>query len=325
MPSFDHPAWLPALLLALLPLRWHGQSRSAWASLGSLPEDGASRLLGLMLRLLAAAAIAACALSLAGAYRQGEPIERTGTGAHVEIVLDRSSSMADGFAGSRREAGEESKAQAAARLLDRFVTERPLDLFGLVVFSTAPLHVLSLSADHGAVRAAIEASASPGTGLTNIAAGLSMALDAFRERPRTGSRVLLLVSDGAASVDGRAQMLLRRAFQETSAQLYWVYLRTPTGQSPTQPPPAGSAGGVAPEYYLDQFFRDLGSPYRLYEADNPQALERAIDDVARLENLPMRYLEPQPRQSLTAGFDALALAATLLLLLARVLEVPQWR
>lgn len=325
MPDFDQPWFLLGLLAAALPWLWHGQQRIDWASVASLPDDPASRAVDLALRAAASLALAAAAISLAGAHRQGEPIERTGTGAHIVVLLDRSASMSDGFAGSAAQAGEESKGEAAARLLDSFVTQRVRDLFGVVFFSTAPLRVLGLSADHDAVRAAIASSAAPGVGLTNIAAGLTMALESFRDQPRTGSRVVLLVSDGAASIDNRAQTMIRRLFQEHQAQLYWVFLRTPNGNSPTRLPTPDAGADVAPEFYLDAFFRDLGSPYRLYEADNPQALARAIEDVSKLQNLPLRYLEAQPRSDLSPWLDGLALVCVLLLLAARTLERPTWQ
>ncbi|MBZ8140528.1 hypothetical protein CLD22_11535 [Rubrivivax gelatinosus] len=325
MPEFDQPLWLLALLLALLPWWRHGQQRVDWADLRALPPDRLSRAVDGALRASASLALAAAAFSLAGVHRQAAPVERSGTGAHIVVLLDRSASMADGFAGSRRQADEESKGEAAARLLDAFVSQRLRDLFGVVFFSTAPMRVLGLSADHDAVRAAIASSAAPGIGLTNISAGLTMALESFRDQPRSGSRVLLLVSDGAASIDARAQVTIRRLFQEHQAQLYWIYLRTPNGNSPTQLPTPDAGADVAPEYYLDRFFSDLGSPYRLYEADNPRALAHAIEDVSRLQNQPLRYLQPQPRRELARGFDALALACVLLLLAARLLEQPRWQ
>lgn len=326
MPQFDHPAWLFALPLALLPWLWHGQQRVAWASLRTLAADPLSRAVGIGLRALASLGLVAALLSLAGGYRQGEPIERVGTGAHVIVLLDRSASMADGFAGSGRiAAGAESKGHAAARLLSQFVASRPHDLFGMILFSTAPIHVLGLTTDHEAVLAAIAATRSTGVGLTHISAGLAMALEQFRDKPMTGSRVVLLVSDGAAGIDPRAQITLRRLAQEFQVQLYWIYLRTPTGASPTRAPSTEGGPDVAPEYHLDQFFRDLGTPYRLYEADNPQALEVAIADVAKLQNLPLRYIEPQPRRELAPWFDAIALGCALVLFGARLLERPHWR
>lgn len=324
MPDFDQPVWLLGLAAALLPWRWHGQHRVDWASVSSLPPDPLSRLVDAALRLLASIAIAAAALSLAGAHRVGAPIERTGTGAHLVILLDRSASMSDTFAGSVARAGEESKGEAAARLLDDFVQQRARDLFGVILFSTAPMRVLGLGDDHGAVRAAISAAGAPGVGLTNIAAGLTMALESFRDQPQTGSRVVLLVSDGAANIEARAQLTIRRLFAEHRAQLYWVFLRTPEGNSPTRLPTPDAGADLAPEFYLDTFFRDLGAPYRLYEADNREALSRAIADVSQLQNLPLRYQEPQPRQDLRVVCDAVALIGALLLLGARLMERPRW-
>jgi len=323
VPEFDQPAWLLALAAALLPWWRHGQRRIGWASLGALPPDRLSAALDLGLRALASLALAAAALSLGGAHRQGEPIERTGTGAHVVVVLDRSASMADGFAGTASRAQEEPKGEAAARLLDAFVRQRPHDLFGVVFFSTAPMRVLGLGGDHEGVRAAIASSAVRGVGLTNISAGLTMALESFRDQPRSGSRVVLLVSDGAASIDARAQRTIRSLFEEQQARLYWIYLRSPSGNSPTQPPAPDAE--VAPEYELHRFFDELGVPYRLYEADNPRALERAIGDVSRLQNLPLRYLEARPRRELAPWLDALALGCVLALLAARLLERARWQ
>ena len=324
MPEFDHPRWLYGLLLAVLPWLWHGQHRVGWGSLSSWPDDALSRGVAWGLRGAASLCMASAALSLAGSHTQGAPMERLGTGAHVSIVLDRSASMGDGFAGDRQ-AGQESKAEAAARLLDGFVRGRPLDLFGLSFFSTAPMHVLNLTADHEAVRAAIGSSAALGVGLTNISAGLAMALEQFREQAQTGSRVVLLVSDGAASIDPRAQTRLRRLFREHRVQIYWVYLRSPGGNSPTRLPNPEAGPDLAPEYYLNAFFADLGTPYRLFEADNPQALAAAIEEVSRLQNLPLRYFQAQPRRDLAPWFDALALVCALLILLARGLEVEQWQ
>lgn len=327
MVGFDNAVWLAALPLALLPWWWHGQRRIAWASLACLPADPASRALDIGLRAAAGIALAGTAIGLAGPHAQGDPVERVGTGAHIVVALDRSASMADGFAGGAAADGgkDEAKGQAAARLLDRFVASRPRDLFGVVYFSTAPQHALTLTGDHDAVRAAIGTSASPGVGLTNIGAGLTMALGQFRDRPRTGSRVILLVSDGAAHVDARAQAVIRRLFQEYRAELYWIFLRTANGNSPTRLPTPDAGPDVAPEFHLDVFFRDLGMPYRLYEADNPQALERAIEDVSRLQNLPLRYLEAQPRRELSSLLYSVALACLLATLLARAMEVRRWQ
>lgn len=321
----DRPWWLLLLVLSVPALLLHGQRRLAHGWLPSVPADPLSQLLSLALRVLAALVVTAAVLGLAGLHRQGRAVPRLGTGAHIVLVLDRSASMSDSFAGDATRGFEEAKAGAAARLLDHFVEGRPQDLFGVEYFSTAPIHVLDLSDDHEAVRAAVVASRAPGTGLTNVAAALSMALDQFRNQPLTGSRVVLLVTDGAARISRAEQFAIRRQFVLTEASLYWIFLRAPNGVSPAAPPSMERYGGAPPEHLLHTFFSDLGVPYHLYEAESPDALQQAIADVGKLENRPLRYLEAQPREALSPACYAFAAVGTLLLLGARLAEVRTWR
>lgn len=322
--SLDSPSALMGLLLLIPTLIWHGQRTMAHGRTADLPRDLASSMVDLALRVIAALAVLAAVLGIGGLHRPASTVERVGTGAHIVVLLDRSASMADSFAGSGADAANEAKGVAAARLLDQFVASRQQDMFGVVLFSTAPLHALNLTADGEAVRAAIATTRSPGIGLTNISAGLALALEQFRDRPMTGSRVVMLVSDGAAQIDPQSQGKIRRLFAETGASLHWVFLRTAGGSSPSTSPSSIAGGDPAPEYLLDQFFRDLGRPYRLYEAENSAALSQAVADVGRLQNLPLRYLETLPRDNLASACYALACLSTLLLLVARLKEIDTW-
>ncbi|WP_085316139.1 vWA domain-containing protein [Derxia lacustris] len=320
---FTAPGWLLLALPALAMLGWHGPRAWAHGHVAVLPADPPSRLLGWALRLAAALALGAIALALAGPRSAAPMVERTGLGAHVVIAIDRSASMADDFAGhgaGSRDSGE-AKGEAAARLIDRLVEARPGDRFAVTGFSTAPLPVLGLGDDPQAVRAAVRASAWPGVGLTNIAGGLALALEQFRDQPMTGARVVLLVSDGAAHIDPRAQAMLRQLFAETRASLHWVFLRTAGGPAPTVAPGPDDHAEPSAEWQLDRFFRDIGAPYRLYEADNPAALDRAIADIASLHNLPLRTRWQPPPRDLAPAALTLALACCLLLLAARLAEV----
>ena len=82
---------------------------------------------------------------------------------------------------------------------------------------------------------------------------------------------------------------------------------------------------TVPEYFLHRFFQGLGTPYRAFEADNPEALQAAIAEVNRLENLPITYLDTLPRRDLAPWCHAAALACVLLLLGASALEIRTWR
>ena len=148
-------------------------------SVAAAPADLLSTALRWILRFSGALAIALIVLALAGPYRGGETVSRVGEGAQVVILLDRSGSMNDTFAGRTPEGGAESKAAATKRILRDFVGRRPHDLFGVAAFSTSPILVLPLTDHRDAVRAAIDASDRPGLDYTDMARGLAMALSMF--------------------------------------------------------------------------------------------------------------------------------------------------
>lgn len=322
--GFLQPWALALLALAALPWFRRGQPALSYPALAMAPEDALSDWLDRGLRLAACAVFACVALGMAGPYRREQWVDRIGTGAHIVLLLDRSSSMNENFTGRYMGArATESKSAMARRLLAEFVDRRAHDLFAMVTFAAAPIYVLPLTEDREAVQAAIAAAGGRGHGLTNIAPGLAMALDFFADKPRQGSRIILLVSDGAARIDEETRDRLRQAFQETGTTLYWIYLRNPTSAPLTQKP-ANPNETTTPEYFLNQYFESLEVPYRAFEAENPNAMEKAIAEVERLENLPLPYREKLPREDLSGRFFGAALALLALLIGARAVEVKTW-
>lgn len=316
-----------ALLLgftALIPLLGRGQPAISYSSISILPNDPLSTLLDWMLRFGAAAASLCLSLGIAGPYLSERWVERVGTGAHVVLLLDRSSSMNEDFSGQYMGGrAQETKGAVARKLLAEFVNRREHDLFAMIDFSAAPIYVMPFTQDKHAVLAAIDATSGRGHGATNIAPGLAMALDFYSGKPFTGSRIILLVSDGAAQIEEETRDLLRQWFQETQATLYWIYLRNPRSGRLSEKP-ANPGESTTPEYFLHEYFQSLGVPYRAFEADNPEALQRAIAEVERLENLPLHYLEKLPRQDVSGYCYGAALAFLALLLGAKFLEVKSW-
>jgi mxaC protein len=329
--TFDQPWFLLALPLALLPLlRTPIQSLPhPWLTL--VPDDPLGRLLNTLLRVAAVVGIAALVLGLAGLSRGERVIERVGTGAEIVIMLDRSRSMDQGFG---RTVGTEqllmtqgeSKNDAARRVLTEFVKSRPNDAIGLLNFSTRPIHVLPLTTRHEVVQSAIDASGL-GRGLAETDIGLAMidGLHYFDERPYTGSRVLMLVSDGGAQLDELTQHKITEAARKHRVSLYWIYLR---GRgSPGLKVETGSDDGqrdAVPEYFLDRFFGEMGIPYRAYEAEDPQQLKAAINDIDRLQRLPTRTPEVVPKQSLASLTFGLALLLLLPVIVVSALQVTRW-
>lgn len=326
MPGFTHPGWLWLLPLVLLPM-WRSPLTAldySWNPL--LPGDGWSRLFDYGLRLAGVLAFAGLIGGLAGTHLPEYSVERIGRGAHIVLLLDRSRSMDDSFAGRAPSGGEEAKSAAAVRLLQQFIASRPHDRIGVAAFSTSPLFVLPLTDNREAVAAAVRAAGRPGLAQTHVAKGLALALSYFIGTEAGGSRSVLLVSDGAALIDPQSEALLRREFTARGVRLYWIFLRTAGSPGLFETPDAADATPEArPERHLHLFFESLGVPYRAYEAETADALERAMADIDRLENLPLRYGEIHPRRELRGFCFALAALALGLVSLVKWTEVSPWQ
>lgn len=345
--NVDHPWLLWLLPLAFLPLLAQpgGAIVSAWPAL--VPRDRASDVLAWALRGASVLALCALVVGMAGPYRPEYAVQRVGTGAEIVLVLDRSSSMDQGFGGARpagaatKGTGPEaidfymsqsagrlraSKGQVARQLLSDFTAGRANDRFGMIVFSTLPIRVLGFTQKAAAIQAAI-AAGNIGRGLseTNIGLALLSALAYFDDRPYTGSRIVMLVSDGGDRLDPEASERIAYLARKHRVAIYWLYLRS--GNSARLLPEAGEspAGAeAAPEHVLHRFFESMGTPYRAYEADNPDALQKAIQAVDKLENLPITYLDTLPRRDVSGLFYGAALGCVLLMLLANLSEIRRW-
>lgn len=323
--TFNHPWFLSAGLLALLPIfsRYQNTLDYTWSPL--IPQDKLSQWLDWVVRVITAATIACIALAMAEPHTREQFIEKIGVGAQIVLLLDRSASMNENFAG-RYFGGRsnETKGKIARDLLLQFVDSRRSDLFSMVSFSTSPIYTLPLTQDRDAIKAAIHAADTRGRGITNIASGLSMALTFFNEQPVTGSRIILLVSDGAARIDTDTQAQLRQWFYQNQVTLYWIYLRTKNSAS-LSAPPKNPNEKTSPEYFLHQYFKGMDIPYHAYEADNPEALSQAITDIGQLETKPIRYLEKIPTADLSVYCYAAATFFALLLLISKAWEINQWQ
>lgn len=346
MIGFAHPALLALLPLALLPLWLPSGTPLPYPWLALMPRDLPSEAVRWGLRAAGVAALAALLAGLAGPYRPEYRVERVGKGAEIVLALDRSRSMDQGFAGSsnvraptgtgpeaieyymqRQQRRGESKNKVARRMLAEFAARRPDDRFGMLVFSTLPIHVLDFTQKSEVIQAAI-AAGNIGRGLseTDIGLALESALGYFEDRPYTGSRIILLVSDGGDQLDAETQSRIRELMRRYRVALYWIYIRSANSPGLKAPPgESAQATDAVPEYSLHRFFQTLGTPYHAYAAENPEDLQKAIDDVNRLENLPITYFDTVPRRDVSQACYAAALACALLLLGANLTELRQWR
>jgi len=315
--AVETPWILSLLILAILPLFNNGVSRYDYPDVSVVPYDGLSSAFSVLLKILAMIILALLVLGLAGLYRTEQWLERIGKGANIVILLDRSSSMDHTFAGKAPGGGDESKAEAARRLLLEFVKRRPHDRIGVAAYSTSPLYVMPLTENKDAVMAAISATDTPALAYTNISKGLAMALSFYREQiEAAGSRIILLISDGAAEIDPDSERKLRQWFAEQPVRVYWIFLRGKNSPGIEEKPedPRDDNAQARPERYLHLFFKSLGIPYKAYQAESPDALLKAVDEIDRLENLPLHYKEKIPKQDLSAWCYSVATFLLILLL-----------
>lgn len=322
--SVLHPLVLVLLALAAIPLLARGRRASAYPGLAGLPDDRLSRLVAAGLAALAVIAIAAAVLGLAGLGAPGRTVARVGTGTDLVVLVDRSSSMDNSFAGRAPTGDEESKSAAAKRLLGEFVARRPLDRVGIAAFSTAPMFVVPLTDRHAAVQAAIGAIDRPGLSYTDVGRGLALALDMAAAGGGTGGRAILLVSDGAAVIDRKVQERLRAAFAREPVNLYWLFLRSKGAPGIADGPREGvpDTPQALPERHLDKFLASLGVPYRAFEAESPEAVAQAIAAIDKLESRPIGITERLPRTDLSTPAYLAAALACLILVLAKLAERP---
>nr|WP_176222970.1 VWA domain-containing protein [Aurantimonas sp. 22II-16-19i] len=320
--ALDSPLWLLGLPLAALPffaplLAPVGHPHRALA-----PLDGASRAVSILLPVLAALAIALLLLGLAGLNRTDHRILKEGRGAQLMLLIDRSSSMDNSFAGRRPDGAEESKATAARRLLSDFVDRRPHDRLGVAMFSTSPMLAVPLTDHRPIVKAAIATMAEPGLAQTNVGRGLALAIGAFDGASTAASRAVILVSDGAGVISREVQAELRDLVGREPVNLYWLFLRTEGAKGIFEVPKSGERDTpqARPERHLHLFLQSLGVPYRAFEADNPEAVEAAIGEIDTLEARPILYEERVPRRDLGRFAYAGAALAILLLVLAKLGE-----
>lgn len=321
---FTSPLWLLALPLALMPLMASVLDEQRYPSFADLGDDPLSTAVDWAIRLLGVVAISGLILGNAGIASREHELPRLGEGAHIVLLMDRSSSMDNTFAGRQPSGEEESKSEASRRLLKAFVADRAHDRFGIAAFSTAPMVVLPLTDHKDILFAAIDAMDRPGLAFTDVGRGLALALKMHNQDTSSAPRAIVLVSDGAAVIGRRLQEDLRAAFAKRSMRLYWLFLRTAGTRGIFDPPGDGEEDTpqVLPERHLNKFFESLRIPYKAYEAENPTAVQTAIEDINRLERMPISYTETTPRIDRSWWAYLLAFTALLALGAVKLIEQP---
>ena len=323
--NFTYPIFLLLIPLALLPLLLSNPNKNNYSWNEMLPVDSLSKIIGFLLKVLSSIIILLIVLVLSQPTSDQRMVEKIGEGAQIGLVLDRSASMDDPFSGSDDKAGE-TKSGAASRLIINFFESRTDDMVGVITFSNSAMYVLPLTQNKEAIKAAVNATAGNALSQTNIGAGLTSSAALFSGIADTGSRAIILLSDGAGRIDAPTQQKIKDWFSRFQIGLYWIVLRQPGGISifdenfvprdEEQPPP---------QIELYEFFKTFRSPFKAYEAEDPKSLELAIQDINLKEKKPITYTERLPGKNYSFALLLTAMGLASLLLCLKILEVKSFK
>ncbi|MCB5184922.1 VWA domain-containing protein [Methylobacillus gramineus] len=323
--SFQYPWWLILLPLCFIPFWLKSRQGHLYSWITILPEDSLSRLMDKGLKGLMTLLLLSILLALAHPHGPEKVVQRIGKGAQTVMVIDRSVSMDHPFAGDVTSgSAAEIKSTAARRLITKFIDSRPDDMMGVVGFSNSALYGIKITNNRDAIHAAINAATSPSINQTNIGSGLTRAVTLFDNIDSTGSRAIILLSDGAGKLSPRVKATLQTTLKKNNLALYWIVLRQPDDVSIFSKN-VYDEDRVPTAVALDRYFQSLNIKYHAYEADNPATLQSAIQDIGSRENKTIQYPITIPGRNFSKDLALLALIFGTLILLFKNLRVYSWK
>jgi mxaC protein len=323
--TFSFPWVLWFIPLAFIPLLFKEASLQYYSWNEMIPKDRLSRIIAMVLKFIATLILLTIILGLSGPHSLQREIEKIGIGAQIALVLDRSASMDDPFAGNDQSKVGEMKSAAAARLITDFVNSRKNDMIGMASFSNSGMYVLPLTDNKNAIISAVKATAGNALFQTNIGSGLTTGAELFNKVPDSGSRAMILLSDGAGRIDAATQEKIKDWLGRFKISLYWIVLRQPGGISIFNTSfKARDDEPLPPQIELNEFFKTLHSPFQAYEAEDPKTLQKAIEDINQKEKKPIKYLEKIPGQDYSTHCFVAATLMMIALLTLKLIEVRSW-
>jgi mxaC protein len=321
-----HPWALLLLPLALVPFLFKSYQGQIYSWLDMMPEDRVSDIANLVVKSMIATILACIVLALTAPQGPDQKIHKVGKGAQTVVVIDRSVSMDNPFAGdSTSGRAAEIKSAAARRLITSFINARPDDMIGVVGFTNSALHGVKITSSREAIFAAVNAATSSSINQTNIGAGLTEGMSLFDDIPSSGSRALVLLSDGAGKISPRVKQKISERITAQKLNLYWIVLREPDDISIFGKDQNYVTDNLPPVIELDQYFKSLKIKYKAYEADNPTALQSALQDIDSREKNVIQYTVSTPGHDYARDIIVVALVLSLLILIAKNLRVHSWK
>ncbi|MSQ80839.1 MAG: VWA domain-containing protein [Candidatus Methylopumilus sp.] len=323
--TFSFPWVLWFLPLAFIPLLFKQASCQYYSWNEMIPKDNLSRIISIILKCISTFILTMIIIGLSAPHSRQQEIEKVGVGAQIGLVLDRSASMDDPFSGSDQTKVGEMKSGAAARLIIDFVQSRKNDMIGMVSFSNSAMYVLPLTDNKNAIVSAVRATAGNALFQTNIGSGLTTGAELFNKIPDSGSRAIVLLSDGAGRIDAATQEKIKDWFGRFKISLYWIVLRQPGGISIFNTSfKTRDDEPLPPQIELNKFFKTLHSPFQAYEAEDPKTLQKAIEDINQKEKNPIKYFEKIPGRDYSTHCFVIATIMLIALLILKLIEVRSW-
>ncbi len=116
--------------------------------------------------------------------------------------------------------------------------------------------------------------------------------------------------------------LLSKKLKERKLGIYWIVLREPGDVSIFSKNEYGE-GRTPNSIQLHKYFGSLGLKYNAYEADNPETLQSAIEDIDAREKNKITYTETIAGYDYSRIFIILAFLLVLLILVIKNLRVNE--
>lgn len=327
--EFLTPLCLLLLPLAVLP--WLRQRRDTvdFSFNPLLPDDPQAQGLDILWRTLASIAIAMLVLGLAQPGISSQQVERIGRGAEISILLDRSASMDANIRRKLPESWEaarpsETKSEVVRGALLDLLAQRPENRYALTLFNVVASRVSPFTDDVELIRAGLEATGiGRGPSETNMGLALLTAIESFEGRSYTGSRAILLVSDGGARLDKDVREKIRKGLNELRISLYFIYIQS-SPNSPDLERLGLQSDSTVEEVELHVFFSGLGVEYQVFQANDPESMANAVAQIDARQNLPLSYMETIPKVDFQRHCFVAALLACLLVTLIGATRMERW-
>ncbi len=312
-----HPWFLLLLPVIAVPFLLKSRHAQTYSWLQMVPADPFSDTANRLVKAATSLMLLCLVLALAGPQGDSHQEQKVGKGAQSVFVIDRSVSMDHPFAGqSTGGHAAEIKSAAARRLITAFIDSRPDDMMGVVGFTNSALYGMKITTNRDGIHSAIQAATGPAINQTNIGAGITNAVTLFENIASTGSRAIVLLSDGAGKLSPRVKYQIQKQLTAKKLNLYWIVLREPDDISIFNDN-VYEKESVPEAIALDRFFRSLKIKYKAFEADNATALESALREIDAKEKNVIQYAIMIPGHDYAKDLILLALVLGLGLVIVK--------